>query len=76
MPHVRILTGSQAGAIDEQDISTAEVSVLTGFAEYVEPVNGTWTKVDKPGQKVAAPAEAPKAPAPKAAKPAKAKGKK
>jgi hypothetical protein len=42
MPHVRILHGSQAGAIAEQDETTASVSVTTGFAEYVEAVDGQW----------------------------------
>jgi hypothetical protein len=35
MPKIRILSGNQAGAIVEMERTLAEVSVSTGYAEYV-----------------------------------------
>lgn len=74
MVTVRILSGSQAGGIAEQSQVEAEINVSTGYAEYVEAVNGQWTKVDRPGAQpaaAAAPAPSTDPKAPKAPKPPK-----
>lgn len=60
MTFVRILHGSQAGAIAEQDETTASVSVTTGFAEYVEAKDGQWAASSSPAAAAPAATEKPK----------------
>ena len=48
MPWVRILSGSQTGAVVNQSETEAEINVSTGFAEYVKEGQSEVAAAPKP----------------------------